>query len=146
MKEGEIIADPLFINYEERDLHLLEGSPAIDMAEASRYTFDLDGNQVPQGNAPDAGAYESSFSVSLIPCFDVENVSIYPNPSSGIIYLTDRENTKHRGQTITIHDLTGKVVKTKSFQNNTTTIDLANQSEGIYFVKVGLSTKKISIL
>ena len=58
---GEIIANPLFVNYEDRDLHLLPGSPAIDMAEAARYTFDLERNPVPQGNAPDAGAYESGY-------------------------------------------------------------------------------------
>lgn len=143
--EGEIIADPLFTNYKERDLHLLQGSPAIDMAETSRYTFDLDRNPVPQGNAPDAGAYESSFLASFIPAFDVEYVLIYPNPSSGIIHLTKRENAKQQAQTITIHDLTGKAVKMKTIQNETATIDLANHSKGVYFVKVGFTTKKINI-
>ena len=143
---GEIIADPQFANYEERDLHLLQGSPAVDMAESSRYAFDLDRNPVPQGNAPDAGAFESSFSVSNIPCYDIEDVSIYPNPSSGIIHLTDRENTKHQGQTIIIHDLTGRVVKMETFQNKTATVDLSNQSKGLYFVTVGSSCKKIRIL
>ena len=145
LKSGEIIADPLFVDYATRNLNLLPGSPAIDMANTSRYTFDLDRNPVPQGNAPDAGAYESSFSVSIIPCFDVENVSIYPNPSSGIIHLIDRQNANHQVQTIIIHDLTGKVVKMQTIQNKTATIDLANHSKGIYFVKVGLTTKKVNI-
>jgi PKD repeat protein len=67
---GEIIADPLFVNYEKRDLHLLQGSPAIDMAESSRYTMDLDNNPVPYGNGPDAGAFESSF-FAVVPRFDI---------------------------------------------------------------------------
>ena len=84
--------------------------------------------------------------MSSIPRFDIEDVSIYPNPSSGIIHLTDRENTTHQGQTIIIHDLTGRVVKMKTFQNKTATVDLSNQSEGLYFVTVGSSSKKIRIL
>ncbi|MBL7113731.1 MAG: hypothetical protein ISS19_17460, partial [Bacteroidales bacterium] len=39
---GEIIADPLFIDYDDRDLHLQQGSPAIDIADSSRYSTDLD--------------------------------------------------------------------------------------------------------
>jgi hypothetical protein len=67
---GEIIANPLFTNYEERDVHLQQGSPAIDMAESSRYSTDLDNNPVPQGNGPDLGAFESSF-FAIVPRFDV---------------------------------------------------------------------------
>lgn len=67
---GEIISDPLFTNFEERDLHLLQGSPAIDMAESSRYSADLDNNPVPYGNGPDAGAYESSF-FGVVPRFEI---------------------------------------------------------------------------
>ncbi len=67
---NELITDPLFTNYVERDLHLLEGSPAIDMAETSRYSMDLDNNPVPSGNGPDLGAFESSF-FALVPHFDI---------------------------------------------------------------------------
>ncbi len=59
--ENEIIGDPLFIDYESRDLRLRKGSPAVDRGEISDYTVDLNGNPVPLGNAPDLGAYESSF-------------------------------------------------------------------------------------
>jgi len=65
LRSGEIIADPLFVDYELRDLHVLPGSPAIDMAESSRYTFDLDRSPVPHGIAPDAGAYEFDGVVSI---------------------------------------------------------------------------------
>jgi len=68
--EGEIITDPLFVNYAVRDLHLLEGSPAIDMGETSRYYMDLDNNPVPQGNGTDLGAFESPFS-AIVPHFDI---------------------------------------------------------------------------
>jgi hypothetical protein len=141
--KGEIIADPLFKNYEERDLHLLQGSPAIDMADSSRYKFDLERNPVPQGNAPDAGAFESSFSASIIFRMEIENVSIYPNPSSGIIHIENREGPKLQDQTIIIHDQTGKVVNMQNMQNKISTIDLTNLSKGIYFVKLGSSKHSI---
>lgn len=74
---GEIIANPLFADYEERDLHLQQGSPAIDMAESSRYSTDLDNNPVPQGNGPDLGAFESAF-FAIVPHFDitVDNLNV----------------------------------------------------------------------
>ena len=40
---NEIITDPLFVNFAERDIHLLQGSPAIDMGGPSQYSLDLDG-------------------------------------------------------------------------------------------------------
>jgi len=74
---NELITDPLFKNFDERDVHLLPGSPAIDVAETSRYAMDLDNNPVPSGNGPDLGAFESSF-FAIVPHFDitVNNVTV----------------------------------------------------------------------
>ncbi|MBL7113342.1 MAG: ADP-ribosylglycohydrolase family protein [Bacteroidales bacterium] len=68
--EGEIIVDPLFVNYADRDLHLLEGSPAIDMGKTSRYSMDLDNNPVPKGNGSDLGAFESPY-FAIVPHFNI---------------------------------------------------------------------------
>jgi PKD repeat protein len=68
--ENEVIADPLFTDYEARDLRLLHGSPAIDKGENTDYSVDLDNNPVPSGNAPDLGAYESSF-FAIVPRFEI---------------------------------------------------------------------------
>ena len=40
------------------DPHLVAGAPCIDAAPDLGYEFDLDGVPVPQGDAPDVGAYE----------------------------------------------------------------------------------------
>jgi hypothetical protein len=55
---GDVIADPKFVDLAERDLHLQSTSPAIDLGVDLGYTSDYDGNPVPIGPAPDAGAYE----------------------------------------------------------------------------------------
>lgn len=55
---GDILADPQFVNYAARDLHLQPTSAAINAGVAAGYALDLEGNPVPSGLAPDLGAYE----------------------------------------------------------------------------------------
>ena len=55
---GEKIADPLFRNVNEKDFHLSPGSPAIDAGKDLKYTKDFEGKKVPEGSAPDIGAFE----------------------------------------------------------------------------------------
>jgi len=59
---GEKIADPLFVNLAGGDYHLRAGSPAIDAGVDLGYRQDCAGQPVPQGSAPDLGAYEYSSS------------------------------------------------------------------------------------
>lgn len=57
--EGNINADPLFVNPDDGDLRLSEGSPCISLAsEAAAPGADLLGVVRPQGAGPDMGAYE----------------------------------------------------------------------------------------
>jgi Right handed beta helix region/Protein of unknown function (DUF1565) len=62
---GNILADPLFIDYSRRDLHLRSGSPAVDQA-ASAWSdvTDADGRSRAGGGPPDMGAFESSTSTT----------------------------------------------------------------------------------
>lgn len=55
---GEKFADPLFKNVSEKDFHLTSGSPAIDAGKDLKYNKDFEGRKVPEGSAPDIGAYE----------------------------------------------------------------------------------------
>ncbi len=54
----EMRADPLFVNLSGRDFRLQAESPAIDHGANLGYTVDYAGMPVPQGAAPDCGAYE----------------------------------------------------------------------------------------
>jgi hypothetical protein len=56
---GETVGNPLFVNPGAKDFHLQVGSPAIDGGVDLGYDEDYDGTPIPQGNAPDMGAFES---------------------------------------------------------------------------------------
>jgi hypothetical protein len=60
---GNTLADPLFVDYSRRDLHLRSGSPAVDQAASAwSYLTDADGHSRAGHGAPDVGAFESSMS------------------------------------------------------------------------------------
>jgi len=50
--------DPAFIDPEHGNFHLRPQSPAIDNGTNVGLRFDFEGNPIPQGSAPDIGAYE----------------------------------------------------------------------------------------
>ncbi|MFN2393383.1 MAG: hypothetical protein ABR566_15645 [Pyrinomonadaceae bacterium] len=56
--KGDIIADPLFVDYENRNFRLKEDSPARDKGVKLGYTVDLDNYPLLGKNSTDIGAYE----------------------------------------------------------------------------------------
>lgn len=58
--------DPLFVNASAGNYHLGSTSPAINSGAVLGYTVDLAGTAVPQGSAPDMGAYEWNASDALV--------------------------------------------------------------------------------
>ncbi len=62
----------------------------------------------------------------------LEGVSVYPNPSQGVITVSNANNTEN---TIVVYDMVGKVVYSTS-ANSSTTIDLSSNGTGVYMVKV----------
>ena len=79
--------------------------------------------------------------------FDVlnNNISIYPNPSSGVFNIKMKNMTDFK---FDLFDITGKVIMSKSnIMKNNFSLDLSNYSKGIYFIKInsdlGSVTKKI---
>lgn len=71
----------------------------------------------------------------------VNEINIYPNPTSGMITLSiDKTNFNERFQLI---DMTGKVIRDELLNQPKTTLDLRSYSNGIYFLKLGDTTKKV---
>ena len=74
-------------------------------------------------------------------------LKLYPNPTSGILNI-EVPNITENAQVI-ITDITGKIILTQSISNNITTIDMTNQAQGIYILKLTLGseiiTQKISV-
>lgn len=58
LQEGERIADPMFVDMENMNLRLKPGSPAIDAGAHLGYPMDFENKRIPQGKAPEIGAYE----------------------------------------------------------------------------------------
>ena len=78
------------------------------------------------------------------PDFDVDNsVTIYPNPSNGILNVKGKFNIK----STQLFDVQGRLLQSNIVNDTTTVIDLSSQSKGIYFVKVitdsGIKAEKI---
>jgi hypothetical protein len=80
------------------------------------------------GNGWGVGVNESS----------IEGVNIYPNPSEGIINITNLNNDEN---TIVVYDVIGKIVTSKVV-NSATTIDLSSNGTGIYLVEVSNTNGK----
>ena len=60
LAEGEMTADPRFVDTERLDLRLRPDSPAIDAGMDLGYTQDYADKKIPQGKAGTCGQYEAS--------------------------------------------------------------------------------------
>jgi len=56
--KGDIIADPLFADYENRNFRLKENSPARNKGVKLGYVVDLDNHPLLGKNSTDIGTYE----------------------------------------------------------------------------------------
>ncbi len=105
----------------------LSGAPLTDILGLTRL-----------GN-PDMGAYEFGVSTQ-IEMYQLEDIVLYPNPSSTNISFVFPDNTSHL---IEIYNSIGELLQTEN-RSNKETIDVSALKIGIYFIQIdGIQTKKL---
>lgn len=62
----------------------------------------------------------------------VDGVSVFPNPSTGILNI----KTVSGGTSAIIYNVTGQKVRSFDIHENTATVDLRNEPDGIYFLSI----------
>jgi hypothetical protein len=74
----------------------------------------------------------------------VNNFSVYPNPTTGLVYL---EAAELSNQTVYVHSIAGKLVLSKQTDiNGIALLDLTACETGVYFVKAGKNVSKLVLL
>jgi len=91
--------------------------------------------------------------VNIIENRQASDFTIYPNPSSGMLYIANVESAPSLPQAITILDVLGRCITSveipliAALRQPTTTLDISNLPSGIYFLQIqtekNVITKKI---
>jgi sugar lactone lactonase YvrE len=68
----------------------------------------------------------------------LNSVSLYPNPTSGIVTLKAKT-----GLPISVYNIMGELILNSELKTDTIELDLNNQANGIYIVRIGSVAKKI---
>lgn len=141
----------IFQNPTGFDYHLLAASQAIDSGSSSVSAFvlnDLELNTRPWGSGYDIGCYEFYGrwgSTSEITDFG-NSIFVYPNPFSETTVLRITNPSELRISDIKIFDVLGKEIHTEIIRNSYSFVIRSGElTNGIYFLKVGNSTKKIIV-
>ena len=68
---------------------------------------------------------------------NLSGISVYPNPNNGI-FTIHSENNNLSNAVVEVMDVTGKIIFSESFTENRKTIDLTQNANGFYWVKINL--------
>ena len=121
--------------------------PYYTCDEISFVIKDKDGNVIYESEGEmQAGVfltYDNNCSLDIYETeVDSEKVSIYPNPSDGMINISARNISEVR-----IYNMVGQEVETFVTDENQCIIDMSDYNDGVYFVKINtedeIITKKI---
>ncbi|MCC6411836.1 MAG: right-handed parallel beta-helix repeat-containing protein [Saprospiraceae bacterium] len=131
------LVDPLFVDPNTSDFHLLAGSPAINNGIATDApTVDITGSM--RIGAPDAGSYEW-FPISVFTPSQALSLSVAPNPTVDLVRSTI-QNTYQGTVQVQVVDGDGRVVLRKNSEKTGTDwqgeVSLGNMPAGVYRVMV----------
>ncbi len=126
----------MFVNGNNNDYHLVNGSPAIGAAKPeSEPATDFYGNPF-SATSRSIGAVEYNIP-SVVKDENLAIVYLFPNPATAYIELPD--NILSNVQRVTIYSSLGSVVYECSPAKR---IDISSLTEGIYFLRSGSKTYK----
>lgn len=91
----------------------------------------------------DTGFANTTFGALNNSEFHDVTISVYPNPTSGIVTIEGKSNLK----SIQLFDVQGRLLQTKLQNDVSASIDISDKSNGIYFLKItsetGIKVEKI---
>mgnify|MGYP006072075565 CR=1 FL=1 len=97
---------------------------------------------ITEGACIDTTACENFIIKSIIGQTNATNFMIYPNPTTGNVYL-ELIREPEMGSIMQIYNLTGQLVKEVQIQNKKTLLDIRSLEKSVYFFNYGNTTKKI---
>ncbi|MDT8346835.1 MAG: T9SS type A sorting domain-containing protein, partial [Flavobacteriaceae bacterium] len=74
--------------------------------------------------------------------FDVNDFSVYPNPSANIFRVSFPSGIQQLDYTI--YDITGRIISSGALNENDTPVDLSTQASGVYFIQFNVEGARIS--
>ncbi|MCL6296728.1 BspA family leucine-rich repeat surface protein [Jejuia spongiicola] len=107
-------------------------------------TFDLAG-QIRLFNTIDIGAYERQSTLSINSNNILKkHIHLYPNPTASKLFISNPLNINLK--TISIHDISGRLILTKTIKTNTAeqSINISKLSSGIYLLSLKSDTENMT--
>lgn len=109
----------------------------VVIADNNDYAFD-------SGVMLEAFSFRSSVDVPLgISNNTKAGFTIAPNPSQGIIKISDKAAGENQTKNIVLTDLSGRVVKTFTMNEKSMTVDLSELSNGYYHLNISTASQQL---
>jgi hypothetical protein len=109
---------------------------------------DANGNVLIESDGDYGGGFTKAFSKGALGTNEVELavVSVYPNPTTGIVNISSEKNIDN----VYVYDISGKLLRTfNKLSTDKTVLDLSSFTSGTYILKVEtgkkITTRKVII-
>jgi hypothetical protein len=145
LNAGGVFGDPLFVNAETGDFHIMDGSSALGMAyqptELQSGETDFYG-EVRLTGLLDCGADEFGTTVSVVENHQPNEYSVYPNPASIEVFVDVPLNEGN----VRLYNSTGALVlEQQRLSAGVKRIELSTFENGLYFLHIGNHVHKLII-
>ena len=106
--------------------------------------------EITQNNCVDTSDCVPITTVNIEELQDRVGFRLYPNPTDHYVVVESYTSTplsKHKVESITVYDITGKLIKSIAIKENSESqmFDISDLDEGIYMVKVGVFVRKLVV-